>query len=77
MVDEATEAVEEDAANKEKVDAETEEIRVACDDMTKDHRIQGIVASSKRSLTATPTRTATTVSIIRQSSTRLMPACHF
>ena len=69
MVDEAAEAVEEDAANKAKVVAEAEAVRVAYEDTKKDNSIQGIVASSKRPLTATPTMTATTVSIIRQSRT--------
>ena len=77
MVDEAAEAAEEDGAEMEKVDAETETVRVACEDTTKNHGIQKLVASSKRSLTATPkTTTATTVSIIRQIRTWLIPACH-
>ena len=74
MVDGAAEAVEEDAANK--ANAEAEALRVAYEDTAKGHRIQKVVASSKRSLTATPTRTATTVTIIRQSRTWVMPACH-
>ena len=77
MVDEAAEAVEEDEANTAKVDAETEAVRVAFEDTTTDHRIQKVVASSKRSLTATPpTTTATTVSTIRLSPAWLMPSCH-
>ena len=73
MVDEAAEAAEEDAANKSS--SEAEEARVAYEDTTKDHSIQKIVASSKRPLT-TPTRIATTVSLIRLSPTWLMPGCH-
>ena len=74
MVDEATEAAEEDAAKK--ASGEAEEARVAYEDKTKEHSIQGIVASSKRPSTATPKMTATTVSIIRLSRTWLIHACH-